>query len=114
VQFGQPLVNTATASENISTAAKIRKQKKAGDPYPITEITSQTEEYLFYQISYSNELRGRDLTKMVNELPYPYEERNMVIFLCHGFKACAADMLIIQRGIKQALPHAQIFLSFAN
>lgn len=38
----------------------------------------------------------------------------MVIFLCHGFQASSYDMRIIQRGIKQALPLAEVFLSFAN
>lgn len=60
----------------------------------------KVEEYLFYQICYSKELLEKDVTKIKNELPYPYDERNMLIFLCHGFQASSYDMRIIQRGIK--------------
>lgn len=38
----------------------------------------------------------------------------MLIFLCHGFQASSYDMRIIQRGIKEALPLAEVVVSCAN
>lgn len=38
----------------------------------------------------------------------------MLIFLCHGFQASSYDMRIVHRGIKEALPLAEIVVSCAN
>ena len=38
----------------------------------------------------------------------------MLVFLCHGFQASSYDMRVIQRGIKQALPLAEVIVSCAN
>jgi hypothetical protein len=114
VRYGEPSVNASKPENNIAIADKIRKQRKAEDPYPIKESAVKTEEYLFYQICYPLELQGKEVEKLENNLPYVYDERNMLIFLCHGFQAWSADMLVIERGIKEALPFAQLVLSESN
>lgn len=38
----------------------------------------------------------------------------MLIVFCHGFQASSYDMRIIERGIKEALPLAELLVSSAN
>lgn len=72
------------------------------------------DEYIFYQISYSKSLIGMEIEKMKMKLKFPYEERNMLVVMCHGFQGSSFDMKIIQRGIKEALPLAEFLISRAN
>ena len=54
----------------------------------------------------------KNVLKKVEEKPY--DERNMVFILCHGFQGSSYDMMMIQRGIKQKLPNANFLLSLTN
>lgn len=56
----------------------------------------------------------KEVGKTKRQLPFLYDERNMLVFLCHGFQASSYDMRIIQRGIKEALPLAEVVTSCAN
>ena len=54
------------------------------------------------------------MEKMKNKLRFPYEERNMLVVMCHGFQGSSFDMRIVCRGIKEALPLAEFLISSAN
>lgn len=115
VRQGQQLTNTSHVKEIIATAEKIRRQRKEDDPYPIMkDEQKRAEEYLFYEISLAKSLQGMELEKMKTKLKFPYEERNMLVVLCHGFQGSSYDMKIIQRGVKEALPLAEYLLSTCN
>lgn len=43
-----------------------------------------------------------------------YDERNMVIFFCHGFQASSFDMEMLKREIGKMLPTALIHCSTNN
>lgn len=43
-----------------------------------------------------------------------YDERQMLIVMCHGFQGSSYDMAIIQKGIKSQLPLANYLLSRKN
>ena len=82
---------------------KIRKQVKQQDPYPIMKhsFEEKSQEYIFYQIAFPKKLIEVEFDKFKQkQLKYPYDERNMLIIMCHGFQGSSFDMRILQRGIK--------------
>lgn len=38
----------------------------------------------------------------------------MIIVLCHGFQGSSYDMMMIQRGLKQAMPMANFLNTLSN
>jgi hypothetical protein len=44
----------------------------------------------------------------------PYDERNMVIFFCHGFQASSFDMEMLKREVGKMLPTALLHASTCN
>jgi len=40
-----------------------------------------------------------------------YDETKMLIVLCHGYQSSAAEMRVIKRGIKLALPAATLIVA---
>ena len=55
-----------------------------------------------------------EIDKFKRELKFAYDERNMLIVMCHGFQGTSFDMRILQRGLKEVLPNAEYLLSQAN
>lgn len=55
-----------------------------------------------------------DLRKSEMKEKYSYDERNMVIFFCHGFQASSFDMEMLKREITKMLPTALIHCSTNN
>ena len=117
VIYGQPITNASHAEETLKLTEKIRKQVREQDPYPIMkhEFEEKSLEYIFYQVAYSKILREIEIDKVKEqELKFPYDERNMLIVMCHGFQGTSFDMRILQRGLKEVLPNAEYLLSQAN
>jgi hypothetical protein len=56
-----------------------------------------------------SELRKAELREKL-----PYDERNMVVFFCHGFQASSFDMEMLKREIRKMLPTALLHCSTAN
>ena len=44
----------------------------------------------------------------------PYDERNMVVFFCHGFQASSFDMDMLKREVGKMLPTALLHASTCN
>lgn len=44
----------------------------------------------------------------------PYDERNMVVFFCHGFQASSFDMEMLKREVSKMLPTAVLHASTCN
>ena len=117
---------------NVKIASKMRKKGRIHETKIVDEYLfsdKKNQHYAFLEVNLPQHLKIAsqettlidDVLKELSEIKQaqlknelPYDERNMLVVLVHGFQASSFDMQLIKRELVKMLPVAVFLVSSAN